>query len=75
TPYRIDDFQQTYFVVPSLQALREATLQDFGPIYERLARASDIPIAQVLPTDRIFTRGSQAYARDREIAREKAGSL
>jgi phenylalanine-4-hydroxylase len=75
TPYRIDDFQQTYFVVPSLQALREATLQDFGPIYERLARASDIPIAQVLPTDRVFTRGSQAYARDRDIAREEAGAL
>jgi phenylalanine-4-hydroxylase len=63
TPYRIDDFQQVYFVVPSLQALLDATLQDFGPIYPRLAKAGDIPIAAILPGDRVFTRGSQAYAR------------
>ena len=66
TPYRIDDFQQTYFVIPSLEALRESTLQDFGPIYSRLAGATDIPIEAVLPTDRVFTRGTQAYARARE---------
>ena len=67
TPYRIDDFQQVYFVVPSLRALLDATLQDFGPIYDRLARASDIPIAAIEPTDRVITRGTQAYAR-REAA-------
>jgi phenylalanine-4-hydroxylase len=63
TPYRIDDFQQVYFVVPSLQALLDATLRDFGPIYAYLAQASDIPIEAVLPGDKVFTRGSQAYAR------------
>jgi phenylalanine-4-hydroxylase len=63
TPYRIDDFQQAYFVIPSLQALLDATLQDFAPIYARLAEASDIPIDAILPTDRVFTRGTQAYAR------------
>jgi hypothetical protein len=47
TPYRIDDFQQVYFVIPSLQALLDATLQDFGALYERLARSGDIPIAAV----------------------------
>ncbi|MDB5424934.1 MAG: phhA [Phenylobacterium sp.] len=62
TPYRIDDFQQTYFVVPSLQALLDATLQDFAPIYGRLAKAADIPIEAVLPTDQVFTQGVQAYA-------------
>lgn len=62
TPYRIDDFQQVYFVIPSLQSLLDATLQDFAPIYARLAAASDVPIEAVLPTDRIFTRGTQAYA-------------
>jgi phenylalanine-4-hydroxylase len=62
TPYRIDDFQQVYFVVPSLQALLDATLQDFAPIYERLAKATDVPIEAVLPTDRVFTAGTQAYA-------------
>jgi phenylalanine-4-hydroxylase len=62
TPYRIDDFQQVYFVVPSLQALLDATLQDFAPIYDRLSRAADIPIAAIEPDDRVFTRGTQAYA-------------
>jgi phenylalanine-4-hydroxylase len=62
TPYRIDDFQQVYFVIPSLQALLDATLQDFAPIYGRLARATDIPIAEITAPDRVFTTGSQAYA-------------
>jgi len=62
TPYRIDDFQQVYFVIPSLQALLDATRQDFGGLYARLARLPDLPIAEIQPGDRVFTRGSQAYA-------------
>ncbi len=63
TPYRIDDFQQAYFVIDSIQTLQAVTLQDFAPIYERLAKASDIGIAEILPGDTVFTRGTQAYAR------------
>ena len=63
TPYRIDDFQQVYFVVPSLQALLDATLQEFAPIYARLAKGQDIGIEAILPTDPVITRGTQAYAR------------
>ncbi len=62
TPYRIDDFQQVYFVIPSLEALLNATLQDFGPIYDRLDRAEDLGIEDVLPGDAVITRGSQLYA-------------
>ena len=62
TPYRIDDFQQVYFVAPSLQGLLDATLTDFGALYAYLAGAKDIPIDAVLPTDKVFTRGTQAYA-------------
>lgn len=62
TPYRIDDFQQVYFVIPSLQALRETTLADFGALYERLKAAPDIAIDAIDPSDRVFTRGTQAYA-------------
>ena len=65
TPYRIDDFQQVYFVIPSLEALLAASLQDFAPLYARLAGAPDIPIAAIEPTDRVLTRGDQAYARGR----------
>jgi len=62
TPYRIDDFQQVYFVIPSLQALLDATLQDFGPIYAAVDSAEDIPIDAIVPDDRVFTTGTQAYA-------------
>lgn len=68
TPYRIDDFQQVYFVVPSLDALLDAKRRDFGPIYRRLADAPDIPIDAVLPTDRVFNRGTQAYAKAKAAA-------
>jgi phenylalanine-4-hydroxylase len=62
TPYRIDDFQQAYFVIPSLQALLDATLQDFGRLYDRLSRSTDLPIAQIEPGDEVITAGTQAYA-------------
>jgi phenylalanine-4-hydroxylase len=65
TPYRIDDFQQVYFVIPSLQALLDATLQDFGALYARLAKAPDLTIEAVEPGDEVITRGTQAYARAR----------
>jgi phenylalanine-4-hydroxylase len=62
TLYRIDDFQQVYFVVDSLQSLFDATQQDFGPIYDRLKGAEDIPVEAILPADRVLHRGTQAYA-------------
>jgi phenylalanine-4-hydroxylase len=67
TPYRIDDYQQVYFVLPSLQRLLDDTLQDFGPIYARLAKAPDIPIEAVTAEDKVFARGTQAYARAHAI--------
>jgi phenylalanine-4-hydroxylase len=63
TPYRIDDFQQVYFVLPSLQRLLDDTLQDFGPIYRRLEELEDIAIDAITSEDRVFTRGTQAYAK------------
>ena len=62
TLYRIDDFQQVYFVIDSIEALKAVTLQDFGPIYERLQGAEDLPIEAILPSDTVYTRGTQAYA-------------
>ncbi len=63
TPYRIDDYQQVYFVLPFLQRLLDDTLQDFGPVYAKLAQTTDIPIEAITAADKIFTRGTQAYAR------------
>jgi phenylalanine-4-hydroxylase len=65
TPYRIDDFQQVYFVIPSLQALLDATLEDFGALYARLDAEADISIEALTPADKVFTRGTQAYAREK----------
>jgi phenylalanine-4-hydroxylase len=62
TLYRIDDFQQVYFVIDSIERLKRETLQDFGPIYARLKDADTIPIDAVLEHDEVYTHGTQAYA-------------
>nr|AGU11861.1 Biopterin-dependent aromatic amino acid hydroxylase [uncultured organism] len=62
TLYRIDDFQQVYFVIDSIEQLKRDTLQDFGPIYERLRGSEDISVDAVLAQDRVLTRGTQTYA-------------
>lgn len=64
TPYRIDEFQQVYFVIDSFEALLDATLSaDFGPLYDSLVGADDIAVDAIAADDRIFTRGTQGYAR------------
>ena len=63
TRYRIDDFQQVYFVIPSLADLLRVTLQDFGPVYARLADHPVLAIDAVLPGDRVLHRGDQSHPR------------
>jgi phenylalanine-4-hydroxylase len=63
TEYRIDDFQQNYFVIPSFEALLHETLEtDFAPLYAEILAQPDIPIAAILPGDAVITRGTQEYA-------------
>jgi phenylalanine-4-hydroxylase len=57
TPYRIDDLQAVYFVIPSLHTLLDVTLQDFAILYQRLRALPDIPIEAILPTDELVTVG------------------
>ncbi|WP_174300432.1 phenylalanine 4-monooxygenase [Caulobacter sp. S45] len=68
TPYRIDDFQQTYFVIPSMDELLDVTQHDFGALYTALAGAKDIAITDLAPGDRVITRGHQEYAASRAPA-------
>jgi len=69
TEYRIDDFQQNYFVIPSFDELLRVTVEtDFAPLYERLKTQADIPIADILPEDEVITRGTQRYASDKARA-------
>ncbi|WP_375270970.1 phenylalanine 4-monooxygenase [Sphingomonas sp.] len=69
TEYRIDDFQQNYFVIPSFDELLRATVEtDFAPLYTELKQLPDIPVAQIIPEDRVLTEGTQAYARSKVAA-------
>ncbi len=68
TPYRIDDFQQVYFVIPSLDELLDVTQRDFGDLYRRLESAPDIAITATEPADRVVTLGTQAHAEAKERA-------
>lgn len=66
TEYRIDDFQQNYFVIPSFEELLRQTVEtDFAPLYAEIAAQPDIAIADILPEDEVITRGTQAYAREK----------
>ena len=63
TDYRIDDFQQNYFVIDSLDQLLDTTVNtDFAPLYAANAALPPIPIADILPDDTVITRGTQDYA-------------
>lgn len=69
TEYRIDDYQQNYFVIPSFDELLRVTLEtDFAPLYAEMDRLPDIPIAEIVPGDQVITRGTQEYARSRAAA-------
>ena len=66
TEYRIDDFQQNYFVIPSFDELLRLTVEtDFAPLYETLKQQPDIPVATIVEGDEVVTRGTQDYARSR----------
>lgn len=64
TDYRIDDYQQSYFVIESFEDLLEKTLNtDFGPLYASLMDAPTLAVEAVVPGDDVLNRGTQAYAR------------
>jgi phenylalanine-4-hydroxylase len=64
TEYRIDDFQQTYFVIRSFDELFRATVDtDFAPLYARLGDDVGYRPETVLPSDGVVHRGTQAYAK------------
>jgi phenylalanine-4-hydroxylase len=52
TDYRIDDFQDIYFVIDGYDQLFEATRPDFTPYYASLKTLPTIPPGAVLPGER-----------------------
>ena len=63
TRYRIDDFQETYFVLDDLDELLELARIDFAGLYERVQGQADHEPGAVLRSDRVLTRGSGRYHR------------
>ena len=63
TNYRVDDFQQIYFVIDDFKQLFDETYQDFSGIYADLkARPLTYMPADLAPGDALLHRGTQAYA-------------
>jgi phenylalanine-4-hydroxylase len=61
TKYRIDDFQESYFVIDSFDELFKATYQDFAPLYARLKSGPTYEPGTILTTDKVHTRGTHTY--------------
>ncbi len=63
TRYRIDDYQQTYFVIDSFADLLRQTLEtDFAPLYADLATASELSPEAVENADEVLHLGLQTHS-------------
>ncbi len=68
TRYRIDDFQECYFVLESLDDLLDLARIDFDPVYERLNSGPTYAPGDVLPGDKVFQRGDGSYLREQALS-------
>ena len=57
TRYKIDTYQETYFVIRNFGELFEATEPDFTPYYAQLRGREPYAPSAVLATDRVYHRG------------------
>jgi phenylalanine-4-hydroxylase len=68
THYRIDDFQESYFVIDGLDELLALARIDFGPLYERARGQAEHAPGTVLPGDTVLARGQGGYHAARRSA-------
>lgn len=61
TGYRIDDFQESYFVIDSFDALFAETYKDFAALYAKLQHGATYKPGDVLASDHVHTRGTHTY--------------
>lgn len=59
--YRIDDFQEVYFVLDSLDQLLEFAKTDFEPLYQCNKGQSELEPGDILPGDVVIHRGTRQY--------------
>ena len=71
--YRIDDFQETYFVLDHLDDLLALARIDFGPLYERLRGQAEHAPGELLPGDTVLHRGSGSYHNAKRAALRAGG--
>lgn len=65
TRYRIDDFQETYFVLGSLDDLLQLAEIDFAPLYEAAKGLPEFEPGEIAPEDRVVARGMGDYHKNR----------
>jgi phenylalanine-4-hydroxylase len=62
TEFRIDAFQETYFVIDSFEQMFAETQRPFGPLYARLQRRTPNRANAILSSDSVIHRGTGAHA-------------
>jgi phenylalanine-4-hydroxylase len=65
TLYRIDDFQETYFVLDGVQAWPSLDLEMLVPLWRDLEAMEDIQPGDLQPEDKIITQGDGSYHRSK----------
>ena len=65
TNYRIDDFQESYFVIDSLDALLNLAQIDFNPLYANVQGQPDIAPGTLLAADTVISHGTGRYHHDK----------
>ncbi len=63
TNYRIDDFQETYFVIDDIDELLQLANVDFGALYQRVRGRAELEPGDVVEGEGILARGTGAYHR------------
>lgn len=73
TNYRVDDYQQSYFVIDSFDQLFQETYKDFAALYEELkTQPRQLSPDETVPEDKIIHKGTQSYAIARDKERQSA---
>lgn len=68
TNYRIDDFQETYFVIDHLDKLLDLAQIDFAPVYDGIEGQPNYQPGAVLPEDRVLSAGSGFYHQQKQAS-------
>jgi len=63
THYRIDDFQESYFVIEDLGQLLQLAQIDFAPLYACIEGQPEFQPGDVLTGDHVLARGNGSYHR------------